>query len=32
MEKYMFPGEDPKEVKEFMKILKKDSRFEMINE
>jgi|ETNmetMinimDraft_13_1059891.scaffolds.fasta_scaffold42688_2 hypothetical protein len=29
---FVAAGEDPKEVKEFMKILKKDSRFEMINE
>ena len=29
---YLAAGEDPKEVKEFIKILKKDSKFEMIKE
>tara|TARA_B100000029_G_scaffold59491_1_gene53530 strand:+ start:4510 stop:6027 length:1518 start_codon:yes stop_codon:yes gene_type:complete len=29
---YLAAGEDPKEVKEFIKILKKDSNFEMIKE
>ena len=29
---FLAAGEDPKEVKEFMKILKKDSRFETIKE
>ena len=29
---YLAAGEDPKDVKEFIKILKKDSKFEMIKE